>query len=103
MLLIPCPHCGPRPELEFSYGGEAHIARPRQPAELDDAAWANFLYTRRNTKGAHAERWRHARGCGRFFNVLRDTTSDKILTSYPVGAPRPDPRAADSAAPESAR
>ena len=27
MLLIPCPYCGPRPELEFRYAGEAHIAR----------------------------------------------------------------------------
>ena len=32
MLLINCPYCGPRPELEFSYGGQAHIARPAEPA-----------------------------------------------------------------------
>ena len=31
MLLIPCPYCGERPEIEFAYGGEAHIARPRKP------------------------------------------------------------------------
>jgi len=29
MLLIPCPWCGPRNEMEFSYGHEGHIARPR--------------------------------------------------------------------------
>ena len=28
MLLIDCPYCGKRPELEFAYGGQAHIARP---------------------------------------------------------------------------
>ena len=28
MLLIHCPYCGERPELEFPYGGQAHIARP---------------------------------------------------------------------------
>ncbi|MFO1061925.1 MAG: sarcosine oxidase subunit delta [Dongiaceae bacterium] len=31
MLLITCPYCGPRDEEEFSYGGEAHIARPADP------------------------------------------------------------------------
>ena len=32
MLLIPCPYCGmDRPEIEFRYGGEAHIARPARP------------------------------------------------------------------------
>ena len=28
MLLIPCPWCGPRAEVEFTCGGEAHIERP---------------------------------------------------------------------------
>jgi len=27
MLLIECPYCGERPEPEFVYGGQAHIAR----------------------------------------------------------------------------
>ena len=31
MLLIQCPYCGPRPELEFAYAGQAHIARPADP------------------------------------------------------------------------
>ena len=56
MLLIDCPYCGPRPELEFRCGGEAHIARPSQPADMDDAAWAEFLFIRTNPKGVHAER-----------------------------------------------
>lgn len=92
MLLIECPYCGPRPEIEFSYGGQAHLARPQRPAELDDQAWCDYLYTRANVQGVHAERWRHARGCGRFFNVLRDTTSDRILATYETGRPRPDLR-----------
>ena len=90
MLLIKCPYCGERPELEFSYGGEAHIARPAQPADLDDEEWNAFLYLRANPKGQHAERWRHIHGCGRFFNALRDTVSDRFLTTYPAGQPRPD-------------
>jgi sarcosine oxidase subunit delta len=86
MLLIPCPYCGSRPELEFAYGGEAHIARPANPMSLDDETWAAFLYQRSNPRGVHAERWRHLHGCGRFFNARRDTVSDTILITYPVGA-----------------
>jgi sarcosine oxidase subunit delta len=90
MLLIPCPHCGSRPENEFRYAGEAHIARPAKLAEVDDAAWADFLYMRSNTKGIHFERWRHIHGCARFFNAVRDTVSDKIIASYKAGEPKPD-------------
>ncbi|WP_284947620.1 sarcosine oxidase subunit delta [Acidisoma cladoniae] len=90
MLLIPCPHCGPRPELEFRYGGQAHIARPENPAPLTDDQWADFLYERDNVKGIHAERWRHIHGCARFFNMLRDTTTDRILTTYKTGEARPE-------------
>ena len=89
MLLIPCPWCGARPENEFRYGGEAHVARPAQPAELDDTAWAEFLYFRTNPKGVHTERWRHAHGCGRFFNCLRDTVTDKVLVTYKPDESRP--------------
>ena len=89
MLLIVCPWCGVRPENEFRYGGEAHIARPHNAATLDDAAWAEFLYMRSNPKGRHAERWRHIHGCGRFFNCLRDTVSDRIAATYKPGEPTP--------------
>jgi sarcosine oxidase subunit delta len=78
-----------RPESEFRYGGEAHVARPAEPANVNDAEWAAFLYMRANPKGIHAERWRHVHGCGRFFNALRDTVSDQILKTYPAGTPRP--------------
>jgi sarcosine oxidase subunit delta len=89
MLLIDCPYCGKRPEIEFAYGGQAHLARPRQPSQLDDQAWAEFLYMRANTKGVYAERWRHSRGCGRFFNALRDTSTDHFRAIYESGEPRP--------------
>ena len=89
MLLIDCPYCGQRPESEFTYGGEAHIARPPDPSALNDAAWAEFLYLRRNPKGAHAERWRHTHGCARFFNAVRDTTNDEILATHKPDDPLP--------------
>ncbi|HCW69882.1 MAG TPA: sarcosine oxidase subunit delta, partial [Thalassospira lucentensis] len=41
-------------------------------------------------KGPHFERWRHAHGCGRFFNAVRDTVSDRFLTTYKADATRPD-------------
>jgi sarcosine oxidase subunit delta len=85
MLLIPCPYCGERPEIEFSYGGQAHLVRPPQPADMDDQQWADYLYVRDNARGVHAERWRHVRGCGRFFNALRDTTTDQFAATYRIG------------------
>jgi sarcosine oxidase subunit delta len=90
MLLITCPYCGPRPELEFVHGGEAHIARPTQPEALNDEAWTEYLYMRANPKGLHAERWRHLHGCARFFNALRDTTTDQFVVTYKTGEARPD-------------
>jgi sarcosine oxidase, subunit delta len=89
MLLIKCPYCGERPEIEFSYGGQAHLVRAANPAEVSDQDWAEYLYMRRNRKGVHAERWRHLNGCGRFFNALRDTTSDQFLATYLVGESPP--------------
>jgi sarcosine oxidase subunit delta len=82
MLLITCPWCGPRAELEFSHGGQAHIARPADPASTNDQEWTAFLHMRTNPKGAHRERWRHTHGCARYFNVLRDTTTDRIQITY---------------------
>ena len=89
MLIIDCPYCGKRPEIEFAYGGQAHIARPVQPADYDDQQWTAFLYMRSNERGMRAERWRHVRGCGRFFNALRDTTTDQFHGTYKVGEARP--------------
>ena len=89
MLLVPCPYCGPRAEIEFHCGGEAHIARPPDPASVPDQDWAEYLFYRSNPKGIHAERWLHIHGCGRWFNALRDTVSDRFVTSYPAGQPRP--------------
>ena len=90
MLLIECPHCGPRAEIEFRCGGEAHIARPADPSSLTDEQLADFLFYRTSPKGIHAERWNHAHGCQRWFNAIRDTLSDRILTTYPAGQPRPE-------------
>ena len=89
MFIINCPWCGARDQSEFSYGGEAHISRPRNPEELTDAEWAEFVFMRTNTKGVFAERWMHAAGCRRFFNMLRNTATDEILAVYKMGTSAP--------------
>lgn len=91
MLLIHCPYCKvDRPELEFVCRGEAHIARPLDPSSQTDEEWMTFLYLRENPKGLYAERWRHIHGCGRFFNAIRDTVSDKFVCVYKTGEPKPE-------------
>lgn len=92
MLLINCPYCGEeRPELEFRNAGEAHIARPTNITEVEDGDFEAFLYLRANPKGIVYERWRHVHGCGRFFNAVRDTVTDRFFTTYKAGQPKPNP------------
>ena len=91
MLLIPCPYCGDRPELEFSYAGEAQRTRPANPGELNDESWAEYLYQRKNPRGMHAERWRHTHGCGRFFTTWRHTITDLFHGSWKPGESAPEP------------
>ena len=90
MLRISCPWCGPRDEIEFACGGEAHIAMPANADALDDAAWADYLFMRANPKGQYRERWVHVHGCRRWFNVVRDTLTSEISLAWPAGAASPD-------------
>jgi len=91
MLLIYCPYCEEeRSELEFRHGGDAHIARPTNMADITDEEFQEFFFLRENPKGLIFERWRHIHGCGRFFNAARDTVSDKFVMSYKAGEPKPD-------------
>jgi sarcosine oxidase, subunit delta len=89
MLLIACPHCGPRAEIEFRCGGEAHIVRPTAPEAESDAGWRDYLFSRKSPKGLQLERWNHAHGCQRWFNVARDTVTDEILAVYGAGEEPP--------------
>ena len=89
MLLIECPWCGERDESEFSYAGEAHIARPLQTEKLSDAQWADYLFMRKNPKGLHREQWLHAAGCRRYFNAERDTVTYRMTGTYKIGEPGP--------------
>lgn len=91
MLLIKCPYCEEeRSELEFRAAGEAHIARPQNIADITDEDFADYFFLRDNPKGLIYERWRHMNGCGRFFNAVRDSVSDKIYLTYKAGEPKAD-------------
>ena len=78
MLLITCPHCGPRDETEFTYGGEAGIAYPADPDALTDAGVGGVPLRAREPQGPLAERWCHSSGCRRWFDVVRDTVTQDV-------------------------
>lgn len=84
MLSIPCPWCGSRDEREFSFGGEADRNRPRAPELLDDEAWANYLFARRNLCGAARYRVCHSTGCGMWFSLQFDTRTHAAVEPRPL-------------------
>lgn len=78
MLLIPCPHCGERRFTEFTYGGDASVSRPVDPAAVSDSVWTDYLYRRRNPCGRHVEYWHHTMGCRQWLRITRDTETHEI-------------------------
>jgi len=76
MLLITCPHCGPRSAGEFTHRGET----PTRPAPdgATPAEWRDYLYTRDNAAGVVTEEWFHTSGCRRFLVIERNTTTNEI-------------------------
>ena len=81
MLVLTCPYCGiTAEETEFHAGGEAHLKRFGPGSS--DAEFESYLFTRKNPKGVHFERWRHANGCGKWFHVARCTTTLEVFGSY---------------------
>ena len=84
MLPVPCPFCGVRPETEFVCAGEVLPPRPSDPQAMTDAAWADWVVMRNNTRGEHAERWWHARGCGSWFVLQRNTVTHELLPTDPA-------------------
>ncbi len=75
MLLIVCPHCGPRNSDEFSYNGE-RSSRPDPGVTAGE--WRRYLYEQQNIAGRQTEQWFHVAGCRRFLIVERDTVSNEI-------------------------
>ena len=87
MLLIPCPWCGPRSQVEFTYGGDATVHRPA--VDAPEGEWFQYVYLRDNPMGPHDEWWLHGAGCRQWFRVSRDTHTHEILGSAGPGEPAP--------------
>jgi heterotetrameric sarcosine oxidase delta subunit len=84
MILVPCPHCGPRSASEFRYLGEE---RPRpDPSLTTPAEWRRYLYRRANPAGWTTETWHHASGCRAFLTVERHTVTNEIRSCTVAGA-----------------
>lgn len=81
MLIVSCPCCGiTAEETEFHAHGEAHITRHATGASDDQME--TYLFMRKNPKGVHFERWRHQNGCGKWFNMARDTMTMEVFGTY---------------------
>ena len=88
MLSIRCPHCGvDGEETEFAPGGEAHIARAAEGAS--DEVFSSYMFERKNPRGVHLERWRHAFGCGKWFHLARSTETLESFGAYPADVLEP--------------
>lgn len=80
-MRIQCPHCGVRDEAEFTYRGDASVARPGGDAGVD--AFHDYLYLRANSRGWQAEWWQHLGGCRAVFTLRRHTVTHEIEASNP--------------------
>ncbi len=75
-LRIPCPFCGVRSVHEFVHG---EIRRPPERLTDPDERDLDLAFMHDNTQGVVTERWFHAAGCRRWFDIRRDTRTDQIV------------------------
>jgi len=78
-MRISCPHCGERDVREFSYFGDANVARPDPNAPDARERFTEYVYLRDNPSGPHRELWYHGLGCQAWLAVTRDTGTHLIL------------------------
>jgi len=87
MMQIPCPHCGPRAQIEFAYGRSLDsLVTP----DMDGAAAMGALYARANPKGLSDELWRHTYGCGQWLVLRRHTVTHEIIACVACGEALPE-------------
>jgi heterotetrameric sarcosine oxidase delta subunit len=82
MMLIPCPHCGPRAQAEFVYERTMDSLVPIS-ADPDSAMVA--LFTRNNPRGLDDELWRHTFGCRAWMVLRRHRVTHVIESEQAVG------------------
>jgi sarcosine oxidase subunit delta len=87
-MRIHCPHCGVRDIREFTYLGDATIARPDPDAADATDHFVAYVYLRDNPAGDHREFWYHGAGCQTWLAVERDTKTHGIsgVRSYKANA-----------------
>jgi sarcosine oxidase subunit delta len=79
MLLIPCPHCGPRNQEEFTY--ERTLDSEVRLDDAPDVAIA-ALYGRANPRGEEHEIWSHT--CGQWLRLTRDRITHAFHSVEPL-------------------
>jgi sarcosine oxidase, subunit delta len=84
MKILQCPLNGPRNISEFVCLGEV---KPVPGPDAGMAQWADFVFMERNGAGRVREWWLHI-ATNYVFLVDRDTRTDEILATYPIGDPR---------------
>lgn len=82
MLLIDCPHCGPRAQAEFVYERTLDSLTP-QGATAEQAM--EVLFARTNPRGVDEELWRHSYGCRAWMVVSRHRVSNAIDAVRAIG------------------
>ena len=76
MLLVPCPHCGPRNQSDLRLVGESH-SRP-DPNAATREEWGSYLYLRDNPADWLTETWYCRAGCRQFFKLERNTATNEF-------------------------
>jgi sarcosine oxidase subunit delta len=76
VILLPCPHCGPRNASEFRHFGEERERPDPNGATPDE--WRAYLYLKGNPAGWTTETWCHTSGCGAFFIAERHTVTNRV-------------------------
>jgi len=95
MLTLTCPYCGiSAEETELHAGGEAHLKRFGPGSSDED--FESYLFARKNPRGVHFERWRHAYGCGKWFLAARCTITLEVFGTYKAQNPHPTPEIVDA-------
>jgi len=74
-LLITCPICGKRNGYEFKFGGEEKGPRPDEK-DLTPEAWCDYVHMNNCVASVQKEWWFHRDGCGSWFTIHRDTTTN---------------------------
>lgn len=88
MLVLTCPNCGAHcEETELAAGGEAHLKRFGPDSK--DSDFEGYLFYRKNPRGVHFERWRHAFGCGKWFHAARCTATLEVFGTYTAQTSEP--------------